>query len=392
MGLKIMAELKEFSARRVWVESPCRSEHDYCGSGPDPSGEGERLRLICKVDMMSFKVIILSYLNSKLIYAIVLILLIQMTLPGCGRYSAVSEQQPAVSPAINEQPLAVSPDAVNNAVPYFDSNKAFDLLEAQCVLGTRHPGGPGHVAAKEFFSGYFRQLGLSCQRQDFIHRDKHTGEVLELSNFIVQIEGRDSQLDPLFFCAHWDTRPRADRESDPRLTSVPIPGANDGASGVAVLLELARVLKGHPPLHPVYIVLFDGEDYGLTSDEYFLGSRHFAANLPAPCFAAGILLDMVGDKQLQFPIEGFSAARQPELVEAVWGRAQALGLSEFVNSTGPYIYDDHIPLLDAGIPAINIIDFDYPYWHTLRDLPEECSAQSLNVTGRLLLDLAVNGL
>src|SRR5690606_8300104 len=175
------------------------------------------------------------------------------------------------------------------------------------------------------------------------------------------------------------------------MKSKPIIGANDGASGVAVIMELANALKNTPPAQTIYLVLFDGEDYGHEGniEEYFLGARHFADNLPAKDIEYALLFDMVGVKNLSLPMEQNSLKQSPELVRKIWARAALLGLKAFEPRVGPNVLDDHIPLQAKGIPAVDIIDFAYPYWHTLADTPDKCSAHSLGVVGRLAESLAI---
>jgi Zn-dependent M28 family amino/carboxypeptidase len=162
-------------------------------------------------------------------------------------------------------------------------------------------------------------------------------------------------------------------------------GANDGASGVAILLEIARMLKAKPAAVPVWIVLFDGEDYGPGVDRMFLGAKHFAANLPAGVPRVGVLLDMVGDKNLEIFKEIHSVQRASAVVNSVWETAQSLGYRAQFNPAPKYaIQDDHLPLLDRGIAMIDVIDFDYPPWHTLGDTVDKCSAASLDVVGEVV--------
>jgi Zn-dependent M28 family amino/carboxypeptidase len=194
-------------------------------------------------------------------------------------------------------------------------------------------------------------------------------------------------------CAHWDTRPRAEQDPDKSKRNKPILGANDGASGVAVLLELASLLRTKAPPIGIDIALFDGEDYGAEGDHanYLLGSRYFAKNRPSsylPRF--GVLLDMVGDKNLELPKEGFSVRYAPGVVNLVWSTARELGISQFVDAAGEDIIDDHLPLNEAGIPTIDLIDFNYPdptnrFWHTHQDIPENCSPESLEAVGAVLV-------
>jgi len=191
----------------------------------------------------------------------------------------------------------------------------------------------------------------------------------------------------LMLSAHWDTRPVADRESDPGRRRLPILGANDGASGVAVLLELARVFRQHPPRVGVVFVFFDGEDAGDSgsSQGFCLGSQYLAAHLqPQWQFEQGINLDMVGDRDLLIPIEGDSWAKARALALAIWEPGARLYPQTFQARRGVQVFDDHVAFLDRGKPYVNVIDFDYPYWHTLEDTEDKCSADSLERVGRVV--------
>ena len=178
------------------------------------------------------------------------------------------------------------------------------------------------------------------------------------------------------------------------LANQPITGANDGASGAAVLMELANGMKKKAPLQTVYLVLFDGEDYGKEGniDEYFLGARWFADNLPVGNLEYALLFDMIGDRDLHIPLEQNSMKQSPALTAKIWGRARSLGISQFEARPGPAVLDDHMPLQNRGIPAVDLIDFDYPAWHTQGDTPDKCSAGSLGAVGRLAASLAYRGL
>jgi Zn-dependent M28 family amino/carboxypeptidase len=194
----------------------------------------------------------------------------------------------------------------------------------------------------------------------------------------------------LLVAAHYDTRPWADQEEDTTAHLLPIPGANDGASGVAVLLELAHVLAANRPRGVgVDLVFFDGEDYGKEGDTqfYLLGSRHFAANLSGYRPWGGIVLDMVGAKDARIAREGHSLDGAPELTDELFGRAARLELDVFVEGRLTPIFDDHVPLLQAGIPTVDLIGLPYPYWHTLEDTPDKCSSGTLRAVGALVTDL-----
>lgn len=207
-----------------------------------------------------------------------------------------------------------------------------------------------------------------------------------MDNVIGEFNWKDADTRVALF-AHWDTRPTADQEEDPALQKKPILGADDGASGVAVLLELARVLKANPlPKNVgVRLVLIDGEDLGPDSNEMYLGSIVYAKSA-APRGDYGILLDMIGDKDLQVPMEPNSLAMAERLTRAIYAHAKEVGLA----STFPAveykwaIEDDHLPLIQAGIPTVDLIDFDYPSWHRVTDTVDKCSPESLGKVGKLL--------
>ncbi len=278
------------------------------------------------------------------------------------------------------------------SAPEFDGRLAFDMLEKQVAFGPRVPGSKAHTRCAEWLSVQLRQYADRVVRQKFIHNDLHADTSVVLYNIVASFNTRPG-IKRIMLAAHWDSRPRADQDR-PENSRKPIPGANDGASGVAVLLEIARLIKSEPLPFGVDIVLFDGEDYGREGDleEYFLGSRYFVSQLGGYRPAYGILLDMVGDANLSLPVEYNSARMAPQIVEKVWNAAEELGYTEFERRSGPAINDDHIPLLEAGIPFIDIIDFEYPdrghaYWHTLEDTPDKCSPYSLKVVGQTLLHL-----
>jgi glutaminyl-peptide cyclotransferase len=278
------------------------------------------------------------------------------------------------------------------STPAFSGQRAYGFLLNQTSFGPRNPNSKGHKECLGFLATKLRTCAREVRLQDFSHTG-YGGEILRLTNIIAAF---NAEAQPrILLCAHWDTRPRADQDPDPEKREKPILGANDGASGVAVLLELATLMKEDPPPIGVDLVLFDGEDYGTEGDHasYLLGSRYFARNRPStylPRF--GILLDMVGDTYLELPREGYSVRYAPDIVDLVWNTARGLGISQFAPDVGSEIIDDHLPLNDAGIKTIDLIDFDYPdasnrFWHTHQDTPEHCSPQSLEAVGTVLTHL-----
>jgi len=213
-----------------------------------------------------------------------------------------------------------------------------------------------------------------------------TGDTLRLVNIIGNYN-RDSKR-RILLGAHYDTRPRADRDPDPAKRHLPILGANDGASGVAVLLELARLLGAARPPVGVDLVFFDGEDSGqegLDAD-WILGSEHFAGNLKGYRPSAAIIVDMVGEQNAVITVEIYSGTYSALLVDDIFTIAERLGVDAFRRERGHPLIDDHLPFIKAGIPAAVLIDFDYPYWHTLEDTPDKCSPESLEAVGTVLLE------
>jgi len=264
----------------------------------------------------------------------------------------------------------------------FDSDRAYRDLVKQCDFGPRVPGTPTHGRCADWLVAQLKPLAHSVTRQRFT--TTVNGATLHLTNIIATFNPKGKG--DVLLCAHWDTRPRAECDPDPAKRNQPILGANDGASGVAVLLEIARAMKVHQPRQRVTLVLLDGEDYGRDVDGMFLGSRYFARQYAGrpPDWAA--LLDMVGDRDLRLPQEAISLARAPQVVARVWAAAARAGSTAFVPERGESILDDHVPLLARGIPCVDIIDFTYPSWHTTADTPDKCSSESLGQVGRALLE------
>ncbi len=271
------------------------------------------------------------------------------------------------------------------AAPRFEGDSAFAYLERQCDLGPRFPGSPGHKALQRYIVGELERRGASVSLQPF-DAILTTGDTLHLINIIGNYN-RDSKR-RILIGAHYDTRPRADRDPDPSKRHVPIPGANDGASGVAVLLELARVFSVAPPPVGVDLVFFDGEDYGEegAAADYILGSAHFAGNLKGYLPAAVIIVDMVGERDAEIKVEVYSGTYSALLVDDIFTIAERLGVGAFRRARGHPLIDDHLPFIRAGIPSVVLIDFDYPYWHTLEDTPDKCSPESLGDVGSVLLE------
>ena len=281
-------------------------------------------------------------------------------------------------------------------VPYFDGSRAFELLEKQVALGPRFPGSPGHAALVSLLTDYLEPRAHELKIQTTSLSHPYEDGPLPITNILARFNPQARKH--VLLLAHYDTRAIADQDPDPGNRSKPILGANDGASGVAVLLMLADIFARDVPPIGVDLLFVDAEDVGRSGDleNFSLGTKAFLPEMnnllggTRPRYA--VLVDMVGDAELTLPIEYNSWRDARKLVNRIWNLARELGYSQFRFEMGAQIYDDHVPLLEAGIPAVDIIDFDYPnteknYWHTLEDTPDKCSAESLEAVGTVLTTL-----
>ena len=276
-------------------------------------------------------------------------------------------------------------------VPAFSGAPAYELLVKQCDFGPRVPDTPAHEQCREFLVAELNKSADRVAEQTFEEHLPGLQKTVKLTNIIASFNLQATQR--VLLCAHWDSRPWADQDPDTSKQRQPVLGANDGASGVAVLLEIAKVLQSTPPPVGVDIILFDGEDAGISGqpDTYLAGSRYFARHKDVrfnPMM--GILLDMVGGANLQLYKEINSVRYASAVVDRVWNLAARLGVNEFIPSEKHEVTDDHIPLLNAGIPVADLIDFDYEHWHKSTDVPSNCSAASLEKVGRVVLAAVYN--
>ncbi|MGH7560866.1 MAG: M28 family peptidase [Gemmatimonadales bacterium] len=284
--------------------------------------------------------------------------------------------------------------------PEIDGAAALEYVRQQLAFGPRIPGTEGHARMVAWLDSLLRTRADTVLRQEWSHRTR-AGTEIPQRNLIARFNSAASTR--LLFLAHFDTRPRADGGASTD-TLAPVPGANDGASGVAVLLAMADALKSRPPAIGVDLLFVDGEDYGdwahqsaAEGSDVLIGSRYYAQNLPLggkPSFA--VLLDMVGDRSLRIQKEGNSLTAAPQIVERVWSLARRMGYdSVFVDEAGIALTDDHLPLQQAGIPAIDVIDFDFglnnSWWHTPEDTIDKVSARSLKIVGDVMMGLVRQG-
>jgi glutaminyl-peptide cyclotransferase len=291
----------------------------------------------------------------------------------------------ALTPPTNGLAVGPSERSLTLAEIPFNGAQTYQYLEQICALGPRVSGSPGMQAQQQLLVEHFQKLGAQVQFQKFRVRHPVDGSAVPMANLIVH--WHPERKNRILLCAHYDTRPFPDRDpEDPRGKFV---GANDGGSGAALLMELGRSMPKLKGKLGVDFVLFDGEELVFKDgDKYFLGSEYFAQEYvnqpPGYRYRWGVLLDMVGDAKLQIYKETSSATWRDTkpLVTAIWDTAARLGVREFIPFKKFEIQDDHLALHNiAKIPTCDIIDFDYPPWHTRQDTADKCSALSLAKVG-----------
>lgn len=270
----------------------------------------------------------------------------------------------------------------------FDSKLAWDYLVKQVSFGSRVPGTPPQITCRDYLLAELKKGCDDAHLQHLTHKWSFTNKTLDIYN-IIGTQNWDKAKVRVVLLTHWDSRPFADGpQSTPELRKAPfpyspIPAANDGASGTAVLLALAQALKGRLPADVgVMYLLDDGEDLGPDISEMLLGVDYFANHLPDPKPDYGILLDMIGKKDLLVPEEQESLKYADRIVKAFYDNAKAVGLEKtFPAVEGDDVEDDHWPLIQNHVPTIDLIDFRYDQWHTMDDTPEHCSQKSLEAVG-----------
>lgn len=284
----------------------------------------------------------------------------------------------------------------------FSADSAYNYIAEQVAFGPRVPGTPGHKVCRDYIIGKMRALADTVYVQD-AEVTAYTGETLPITNIIAQFNPEATRR--VVLAAHWDTRPWADQSDNAEDRKKPVPGANDGGSGVGVLLEIARQLAQKAPVAGVDLIFFDAEDYGRsgsfdTAEEtWCLGSQYWADNI-VPYTAGnlpvyGILLDMVGGANARFYYEHFATQHAETPCVKVWSEAQQLGYDEmFPRTVGGVITDDHIVMTRAGIPTTNVIELKHietgsfpPYWHTVRDDMSNIDRRTLQAVGEVVLNV-----
>ncbi len=282
----------------------------------------------------------------------------------------------------------------------FDGDRAMGYLKALCQIGPRVSGTDGMAKQQAVVEKHFTALGATVTRQAFNARQASRKGETPMVNLVVTWNPDAAKR--VVLCTHYDTRPIADQEEKRTNWTRPFVSANDGTAGVALLMELGHHMKGLRSEYGVDFVLFDGEEFVFETDRfgggdrYFIGSDHFAAEYTKAgagrkfTYAAGILMDMVAAKDARIRVETYSYNAARPLVEQLWGTAADIGAKSFVYERGfdrdgrQGVQDDHLALIRAGIPSVDLIDFDYPHWHKLSDTPEQCSGAQMAEVSKVL--------
>ena len=321
---------------------------------------------------------------------IVIISLVVLSITSCDNKQ---NSKPAAQPA---------PQAKQVVIPQFNADSAYNYVAKHLEFGPRVPGSEAHKQCAEWFIDFFNEKADTVYVQDFRTR-LYNGNGIDGKNIITAFNPEAKKR--ILLAAHWDSRPFADHDPDEKNWNTPIDGANDGASGVGVLMEIARLMKETPTNVGVDIILFDLEDYGapyylnlMTNDDWALGSQYWSKNPHIYNYRAyfGILLDMVGAPNAKFPKEYYSQQFAPALSNDVWRIAREIGYSDyFTNELGHPINDDHIYVnVHARIPMIDIIHLEnnsessfYPYWHTVKDNIEQIDPKTLGMVGDVVVNV-----
>jgi hypothetical protein len=279
----------------------------------------------------------------------------------------------------------------------FDGKRAIKYLEAICELGPRISGSAAMRKQQDLIKKHFEDLGAKVTYQSFEAPQNSVRGNTPMTNIIISYQPDKKRR--VILCSHYDTRPIADQEKDPRDWHKPFLSANDGGSGVALLMEMGHHMKNLKTNVGVDFVIFDGEEYVFKSDRtdpgrrdlhdrYFIGSEYFAKTWRQSknrCdYSAAVLLDMIAGKDLQIKVEEHSYRAYPDLCKEIWGIAREQNARSFLPDWGYKVQDDHLSLQKVQIPAIDLIDFDYEHWHKLADTPANCSAENMEQVAKVL--------
>ena len=286
------------------------------------------------------------------------------------------------------------PKVIAAADVKFDQERSLKYLNQLCDLGPRISGSEAMKKQQAIIEKHFKDLGATVTRQDFKARQLSRRAETDMVNLV--ISWNPDKTRRILICAHYDTRPIADQEENRRNWNKPFVSANDGASGVAMMMELGHHMKGLKSEVGVDFVLFDGEEYVFETnqfgggDKYFFGSEFFATdytktkNTRKHKYEAGALLDLCHAKGTVLKVEQHSFSAAPKVCEQIWGVAASIGAKSFKYALGHEVLDDHIALNRADIPTADLIDFDYPHWHKLTDTPDKISGDQMAEVAKVL--------
>ena len=276
--------------------------------------------------------------------------------------------------------------SISQNAPYFDGEKAYSLIKKQCSFGPRNPGSQSHDDFKDYLVNYLNQYSDSVIVDTHIIEHPYKDSKVSLYNIFARYNIHAKER--ILLMAHWDTREIADMDQDTSNYNKPILGANDGASGVALLMVFSEILSTYPLNNLGIDLLFvDGEDIGRHGEleNFCLGTKLFSKSNKKYFPKLAICLDMVGDIDPSFKIEYYSYVQARNEVFEIWDLANEMGYDEFSYQVRSPIYDDHRALfLATGIPSLDIIDFEYPFWHTIEDTHDKCSAKTLSIVGTVV--------
>jgi glutaminyl-peptide cyclotransferase len=314
------------------------------------------------------------------------------------RSGFASDEQPAKGgddkPKFAEDRDPKKPDPKAEGKVTFDGERAAKHVKELCDLGPRVSGSDGMKKQIELLVKHFEEHGGKVTKQEFQATQKNR-KAVSMTNLVVSwFPDRKSRV---ILCSHYDTRPQADQEANRNNWNKPFVSANDGTSGVAFMMELARHMKDLPTGVGVDFVLFDGEEYVFADgDSYFFGSEHFAAEYKKAAktrgftYTAAVLFDLCFHDGAGLKVEMYSWERAKELVNAIWGVAERRKAKSFKYvrgfTRGEYVQDDHLALLEVGIPAVDVIDFDYPDWHKLSDTPDKISPKQMTEVAGVMVE------
>ena len=334
---------------------------------------------------------------NKTKYSLIPLFTLAMTITvACGNKTN-AETKSANTPASSEQTVSV---------PAFNADSAYQYIQAQADFGPRVPNTDAHKACGDYLAGQLEKFGAKVYNQyaDLIAYDN---TILKARNIIGAYNPESKRR--VLLCAHWDSRPFADQDADKKKHRTPILGVNDGASGVGVLLEIARQLQQQAPAIGIDIIFFDAEDYGTPyfykgdykADTWCLGSQYWGRVPHVDNYNAryGILLDMVGGKNATFYQEGFSVRTAERQVEKIWDAAHRLGFGSFFpKADGSEVTDDHVYVYNLRkIPCVDIINYDPTcdtgfgdFWHTTGDTMDVIDKNTLTAVGQTVLEVIYN--